>query len=74
MASKQKTVYYLVTETEIYRTDEILKQVDEWVRAFLIGRLVQVPFADLDSLAEFEAHLENTLLETQKLTQEDLGF
>jgi hypothetical protein len=71
---KPKTVYYLVTETEVYRTDELLKQIDQWVQAFLTGRLIQAPCADQNSLDEFEAHLESTLLETQKLAQHDLEF
>lgn len=71
---KTKTVYYLVTESEIYRTDELLKQIDQWVQAFLTGRLIQAPYADQNSLDEFEAHLQETLLETQKLVQYDLEF
>lgn len=73
-SKKNKTVYYLVTDTEIYRTDEILNQIDHWVAAFLTGRIIRALDADPTSLDEFEAHLEATLLETQKLAREELLF
>lgn len=76
MGSKniRKTVYYLVTQNEIYRTDEILKQIDSWIDAFRNGKIIRAPYADQGSLDEFEAHLEQTLLETQILMHRDLGF
>ena len=73
MGSK-KTIYYLITEDKIYRTDEILKQIKEWIDAFLVGKLIKVPYAHKNALDEFEAHLESTLLECQKLAQHDLEF
>lgn len=69
-----KTVYYLVTETEIYCTDHILKQIDEWIHAFKSGKLIRVPSLNQDELDEFEAHLEETLLRIQKLVQQNYEF
>lgn len=71
---KPKTVYYLITHDEIYRTDQLLDQIDRWIYAFRHGKLIRAPYADQESLDEFEAHLEQTLLETQRLTQLDFDF
>ena len=71
---KLNTVYYLVTETEIYRTDHILKQIDEWIHAFKSGKLIRVPSITQDELDEFEAHLEETLFKSQKLVQQNNEF
>jgi hypothetical protein len=71
---KLKTVYYLVTETEIYRTDKILEQINEWIHAFKSGKILRVPSITENELDEFEAHLEETLLESQKLVQQDDEF
>ena len=75
MESKNsRTVYYLITETEIYRSDQILRQIDDWQKAFRTGRLVQVPDADPEALDEFEAHLEQTYLEGRSLARADRCF
>jgi hypothetical protein len=71
---KSKSVYYLITDTEIYRTDQILKQIDQWANAFQNGRVIQCPYADEASLDEFEAHLEETCLEVNRLVRQDLDF
>lgn len=68
---KPKTVYFLITETEIYRTDYILKQIDEWITAFVSGRIVRAPYPDENSLDEFEAHLQKTADEIKKLIKND---
>ncbi len=78
MGSNQKKskrpVYYLVTEKEVYRTDEILNQMDEWIQAFLTGRLIRCQGVSREALDEFEAHLTQTLQETEKLIRHDLEF
>lgn len=73
-SKKSKSVYYLITETEIYRTDEILKQINQWHKAFKTGRLVQVPNADPEALDEFEIRLEQTYLECRRLARNDTGL
>jgi hypothetical protein len=70
----EKPVYYLVTEKEVYRTDEMLQQIDEWIDAFLTGKWIRCPEAPPEALDEFEAHLLQTLQETQKLIRNDLEF
>lgn len=71
---KSKSVYFIVTDTEIYRTDLILEQIDEWIRIFKTGKIIRTTHADEESLDEFEAHLEQTLKEVQTLTQNDIDF
>lgn len=76
MASNRKTkvVYFLITEKEVYRSDEVLNQIDEWIAALKIGKLVRVEPADLESLDEYEAHLTEAFLENKKLKQEEANI
>jgi hypothetical protein len=71
---KSKSVYFLVTDTEIYRTDQILRQIDLWADAFRNGKVIQCPYANEALLDEFEAHLDETCLEVRRLVQQDLEF
>lgn len=74
MESKNSsTVYYLITENEIYRTDEILSQIDKWHQAFRTGRIVRLPNATREALDEFETHLEQTYLEGRRLSHQEGG-
>jgi hypothetical protein len=68
------TVYYLVTETEIYRTDRILQQIDEWIDAFKVGKIVLAPGGTQIELDEFEAHLEAACFEMKSMIRHDLEF
>lgn len=69
--NKIKTVYYLITDQEVYRTDQILHQLDEWIKAFRSGQWIRTEGTDEESLDEYQAHLEQVVLETQRLTQEE---
>jgi hypothetical protein len=72
--NKSKLVYFLVTEDAIYRTDELLEQIDHWIHAFKTGSLIRAPNAMAEAIDEFEAHLESIYLETKKLVQRDIDF
>ena len=71
---KTKTVYFITTDTAIYRSDEIFKQLDDWIQALKVGQLIRVETADSDSLDEYEAHLADLQLESQKLVREEVHF
>ena len=72
--NKSKLVYLLVTDDSIYRTDELLEQIDSWIHAFKTGKLIRVPNATPESIDEFETHLESIYLETERMARHDLEF
>jgi hypothetical protein len=71
---KTKAVYFLVTDTAIYRSDAILDQINEWIAAFKTGQLIPVGLAAPESLDEYEAHLAEVLLERQKMKKEEIDI
>ena len=72
--NKSKLVYLLATETGIYRSDEILEQMDFWIHALKTGRLIRVPNATPEAIDEFEAHLQSVFSATERMPQRDLEF
>lgn len=64
---KSKILFYLLTETALYRSDQMLKQIDEWIHALQTGELIETDTDDSEALDEFEAHLKQTYLKTRDL-------
>lgn len=62
-----KTTFYLISASKIYRTDEIMREISEWIIAFRTGILIRAPFATEEDVNQYHVQLEQTFREVQTL-------
>ncbi len=70
-----RTTALIMTDDAIYRMDEVLSELNQWLKKLdkiRNGKVIPVPYPYVESLEEYESHLQAILDEHKDLIQAEM--